>query len=60
MKKETGKEWGNNNNKKQPTAVKKEPDVKKTDQQLSATNAEIESKKNISRWNTDGGVDLCP
>jgi hypothetical protein len=60
MKKETGKEWGNKNNKKQPTAVKKEPDVKKTDQQLSATNTEIESKKSISRWDTDGGVDLCP
>ena len=60
MKKETGKETGNKNDKKQPAAGKKEQDEKRTDQQLSGTNAEIESKKNISRWNTDGGMDLFP
>lgn len=60
MKTEPGEETGNKNDKKQPAEVKKEPDVKRTYQQLFATDAEIESKKNISRWNTDGGVDLCP
>jgi hypothetical protein len=57
MKNETGEETGN---KKQPAAVKKDRDENKTDQKPSATNTEIESKKSISRWDTDGGTDLCP
>jgi hypothetical protein len=60
MKKETRKETGNKNDKKQPAVVKKDRDENKTDQKPSATNTEIESKKSISRWDTDGGTDLCP
>ena len=39
--------------------MKKEPDENKTQNPISSTKAEKESKKSISRWDTDGGVDLC-
>jgi hypothetical protein len=45
---------------KQPAAVKIDRDENKTDQKPSARRTETESKKNLSRLNTDGGTDLCP
>jgi hypothetical protein len=60
MKNETGNETGNKNDKKQPAAVKIDWHENKTVQKPSATSTETESKKSISRWDTDGGTDLCP
>ena len=59
IKKEPGENTRKVNIGKKSAEVKKEPDENKTQKPFSATKAEKESKKSISRWDTDGGVDLC-
>lgn len=44
---------------KKSTKVKKELEEHKTEQPISATKAKKELDKSISRWDSDGGVDLC-
>lgn len=63
MKKELRKYAGNIGDEKQSAKSgkdKKEPDENKTQEDANATKAEKEAKKSISRWDTDGGKDLCP
>jgi len=59
IKKEPDENTGKVNIGKKSTEMEKEPDENKTQNPISSTKAEKESKKSISRWDTDGGVDLC-
>jgi hypothetical protein len=59
IKKEPGENTRKVNVGKKSIEVKKKPDENKTQKPISATKTEKESKKSISRWDTDGGTDLC-
>lgn len=63
MKKEPHEHTDNIDDEKQLEKLKnqkKEPDENKTQENVSETKTEKESRKSISRWDTDGGTDLCP
>lgn len=63
MKKEPHEHTGNIDDAKQLEKLKnqkKKPDENKTQENVSETKTEKESRKSISRWDTDGGTDLCP
>ncbi len=60
MKQEPEKLSENFNDNKKSTDVKKAIVENRIEEQIMTTNAEKESQKNISRWDTDGGTDLCP
>jgi len=59
IKKEPGENTRKVNIGKKSAEVKKEPDENKNQKPISVTKAEKELKKSISRWDSDGGVDLC-
>lgn len=59
-KKEPDEYAGKVNEENKSTRVKRKPAETKKQQYGSSKEAEKESNKSISRWDTDGGVDLCP
>jgi hypothetical protein len=60
MKKKPRINSGNINDKKLSSEVKIKPDESKAQENINAMKAEKEIKKSISRWDSDGGMDLCP
>lgn len=59
MKKESDENTRKVNDEEQPTNVIKDPDENKIPKDIKVMKAEKEFKKSISRWDSDGGVELC-